>query len=223
MAHSSWRTVYWISFAIYATALVLVFFFYRPINQHILEEGKTQMGQILELDFLGLFLYASGLVLFLLGISFGGNTFAWYVSDFGRRKPTDRCRKSAPTIVMIVLGIFLLVVCGIWQAYNPSPYALFPKQITKNVRGFTVILGVVFLVGMLYYSSAILWPEQIQLLYATEPYTIGLYSIAFGLGGTLCGPIAGWLVGRYSRTRVLLVLFTVGTTIASGLMAIVSK
>lgn len=79
VAHSSWRTVYWIIFAIYATALILVFFFYRPINQHILEEGKTQWSQVLELDFLGLFLYASGLVLFLLGLSFGGNNFPWYV------------------------------------------------------------------------------------------------------------------------------------------------
>ena len=58
-------------------ALVLIFFFYRPINQHILEEGKTQWGQVKELDFMGLVLFTAGAVLFLLGISFGGSQFLW--------------------------------------------------------------------------------------------------------------------------------------------------
>lgn len=133
------------------------------------------------------------------------------------------CRKSPGTIVPLVLGIVLLIACGIWEAYNKSPYALFPRQLMSNVRGFTIILGVVFLVGMLYYSTAILWPEQIQALYTTKPYIIGLYAMAFGLGGTLFGPPAGLIVKAFSQTRWILVAFTIVTTLCSGLMAIVSK
>jgi MFS family permease len=71
--HSSWRVAYWLPFALDGTALLLVFFFYRPINQYIRHEGETVTQQIARLDWIGLFLLMAGLVLFLLGISFGGN------------------------------------------------------------------------------------------------------------------------------------------------------
>lgn len=73
VVHSSWRFAYWLPFALDGTALVLVFFFYRPINQYIRHEGETVMQQIAALDWIGLLLLTAGLVLFLLGISFGGN------------------------------------------------------------------------------------------------------------------------------------------------------
>jgi hypothetical protein len=124
---------------------------------------------------------------------------------------------------MIVIGIALLVVCGFWEAYNTSPYALFPRNIMGDVRGFTVVLGVIVLVGMLYYSTPVLWPEQVQILYTTNLYTLGLYTMAFGLGGTVFGPPAGWIVKNLPNTRNILVVFTLGTTLFSGLMAVVCR
>lgn len=56
----------------------MVFIFYRPKNQYIKEEGRTRLQEIVDLDWIGIFLYATGIVLFLLGISFGGNQFEWY-------------------------------------------------------------------------------------------------------------------------------------------------
>ena len=47
------------------------------MNQYIREEGKTRWDQVKETDFIGCFLFAAGLTLFLLGISFGGSTFPW--------------------------------------------------------------------------------------------------------------------------------------------------
>ena len=69
--------MYWLLFALDSTSLVLVFFFYHPMNQYIREEGKSIWFQVKHLDYIGTFLLTSGLVLFLLGISFGGTTFPW--------------------------------------------------------------------------------------------------------------------------------------------------
>jgi len=75
----SWRLVFWLPLALDAVALILVFFFYHPLNQYIHEEGKSQWKQVREMDFVGCFFFIAGIVLFLLGISFGGNQYPWYV------------------------------------------------------------------------------------------------------------------------------------------------
>jgi hypothetical protein len=45
--------------------------------RYILEEGKTRLQEARDLDWIGFFLYGTGVLLFLLGISFGDNVFAW--------------------------------------------------------------------------------------------------------------------------------------------------
>jgi hypothetical protein len=132
-------------------------------------------------------------------------------------------RKSAPTILMLVLGLMLLVACGLWESYTTFPYSLFPRQIMLNVLGFTVILGVVFLVGVIYYAAPILWPEQIEVLYTTNLIHIGAYSMATGSAGALSGPPSGWFVKKVKNTRWLFTSFVLLLTAFSGLQAVVSK
>jgi NADH:ubiquinone oxidoreductase subunit 2 (subunit N) len=71
----SWRDVYWIIFAVNAGSFVLIFFYYKLMNQYIKEEGRTRFQQVQHLDWIGFLLFLAGLVLFLLGISFAGNQF----------------------------------------------------------------------------------------------------------------------------------------------------
>jgi Na+-driven multidrug efflux pump len=75
--HSSWRTIFWIAFAIDVVVLVVVFLFYHPMNQYIHEEGKSSWYQVKHLDWVGLFLFSAGITVFLMGISFGGNNYPW--------------------------------------------------------------------------------------------------------------------------------------------------
>jgi hypothetical protein len=66
-----WRTVYWWSFSFEAVAAILVFFFYKPPSFETKhgEEGKSKFQLVKELDYIGLFLFAFGLTLLLIGIS----------------------------------------------------------------------------------------------------------------------------------------------------------
>lgn len=55
-----------------AAASVLQFFFYHPPTFQQLHGGKrTVMDELKRVDFVGIFLLVSGLVLFLLGVSWG--------------------------------------------------------------------------------------------------------------------------------------------------------
>jgi hypothetical protein len=75
--YNTWRSAYWVALALNGTGFFLVLFFYHPQNQYILEEGKTRLGQLKSLDFTGLFLFTAGLILFLMGLSFGGVKYPW--------------------------------------------------------------------------------------------------------------------------------------------------
>ena len=76
-AKYNWRDAYWIPVALNIIAGILTFFFYRPRNQYIREVNRTRWQQVLDLDWGGTFLFTLGLILFLLGISFGGSTYPW--------------------------------------------------------------------------------------------------------------------------------------------------
>ncbi|OCK77155.1 trichothecene efflux pump [Lepidopterella palustris CBS 459.81] len=205
--YASWRAAYWFPFAMNCTALLLVFFFYHPVNQYIHEEGKTPWQQVLALDWIGTFLLVSGLLLFLLGITFGGGQFPW---------------KSAGTLVPLCIGFVILVILGIYEAHVKLTYPIFPPEIFRDVRGFTVVVVSVFLVGIIYYSTAVLWAEQAGVLFTSDPLKVGWYASATGMGGLLFGPGVGFLFKKAGHARILITI-TVGIlALCTGLQAIVT-
>lgn len=50
-------------------AIILLFFCYHPPNFELLHEHKSKKQQMRELDYVGMFLWTAGLVIFLMGIS----------------------------------------------------------------------------------------------------------------------------------------------------------
>lgn len=73
IAHTSitWRAVYWFCFAVELFAFVMVVLFYKPptFKTKHAHEGVSKGDLAKHQDYLGLFLFAAGLTLLLLGIS----------------------------------------------------------------------------------------------------------------------------------------------------------
>lgn len=111
---------------------------------------------------------------------------------------------------------------GFYEAYYPQVFPLFPPAVFRKLRGVTVVLVGTFFYGMLYYSTAILWPQQIQALYTTDLIKIGWYASALGIAGIISSPLFGFLMTRVSA-QYLFIFIILNGTIASGCMAIVCK
>lgn len=208
LQHASWRWAYWLCCILDGGGLIGVFLFYRPVNQYIREEGKTRLQQLKSTDLVGILLWTAGLVLFLLGISFGGTRYPW---------------RSGGTLVPIIVGIALLIVLGFWESYAKLKYPLFPPSLLKNLRGITSIIIGVFMLGAAYYSTAALWPQQALALYTQDDIKLGWYSSTLGLGGLAFGPVAGYMLQKVGHARVLLTTLIAILTIASGCQAIVGQ
>jgi MFS-type transporter involved in bile tolerance (Atg22 family) len=125
--------------------------------------------------------------------------------------------------VPLVVGIVFLVFTGFYENYTHSPYNIFPHSVMKNYRGFSIVTGVGFLLGMLYYSTLILWPIQIQTFYSTNSTDIGLYGMSWGCGSLIGAAFMGFVVERVNQARFLLTAVVLLMTVCIGSQAIVGK
>jgi hypothetical protein len=119
----------------------MYFFFYFPPTFHMKFSNRTKMQQLKDLDYFGVFLFAAGLLLFLMGLSWGGSVYPW---------------KSAPTISALVIGIVLLVVFVCWEAFATLKEPILPMHLFKKFSwvACSTNLG---LGASIYYGMAIIW------------------------------------------------------------------
>lgn len=165
--HVSWRWCFYINLPIGAVASAMLYFSFNPPKT----KGNFK-EKLLKIDYLGTFLIAAGLVLFLLGLTFGGVDYPW---------------KSPAVILCFVLGILLLGVFSLWNfKYSKSPILL--KELVTNREVVASCLAGLFnysffLAGLTYLAAyfqiifnASAWSSGIHLLPVLVTVTIASFS-----------------------------------------------
>jgi MFS family permease len=100
----SWRWAYYINLILAGLTILLAFFFYHPPIFEQLHTRASKRKVLKELDYLGIVLFTAGLVLFLLGLSWGGQLYPW---------------ASGHTLGTLLVGIVLLVGFFVWGRISP--------------------------------------------------------------------------------------------------------
>ncbi|KAF2840690.1 hypothetical protein M501DRAFT_1023089 [Patellaria atrata CBS 101060] len=120
-------------------------------------------------DYVEVFLYTLGLLLFLMGLNWGGNVHPW---------------SSVHVIVIIVVGFGLVVVflLCLYICFGNIPWVM-----------ATIVLGVG--AGM-YYAFALIWPSIVPVLYADSDPTYGGFLASLVGLGLLAGEIIRCLLGK---------------------------
>jgi MFS family permease len=101
-----WRGFFYILTGANAASGLCYYFFYHPPNfldKHGVRASKLEY--IKNFDYVGAVLYAAGIVLFLLGISWGGSVYLW---------------KSPAVICGIVIGALCIVAFFCWYVRGES-------------------------------------------------------------------------------------------------------
>ncbi|KAG5664674.1 hypothetical protein KAF25_008408 [Fusarium avenaceum] len=178
--HEGWRWSYYVGIILNAVTLVLYQFLYRPPTFAQLHIGKTRMQQAKRLDWVGMFLFTAGCVLFLVGLSWGGTAYPW---------------KSAEVICTLLIGITTLACFFVHEAYFCSVQPLIPSRVFKNI-GYVAVVSCATVASMVYYSLTVLWPTIISTLYTTDSIKIGWQSCVIG-GGVLLGQATSGIAISY--------------------------
>ena len=96
--------------------------------------GKTRWEQFKELDFVGIVLFITGVIVFLIGLSWGGGTYPW---------------TSPAVLVSIIGGALTLVAFGLYEAFVFKGQALMPPRLFKKIE-FVAIVMVATIAAMVY-------------------------------------------------------------------------
>lgn len=176
---AGWRWIYYLNIIVTGGAALDFFLFYHPPNFHLLHQNTTTWQQFKRLDFPGFVLFTGGLVLFIMGLSWGGSAYPW---------------KSARVISTIVLGFVALSAFIVHEAYFHKGDPLLPLYLFKK-PGYLAMVITATVGSCIYYSQGIIWPEQILYLFPGTPVHNGWLACVLG-SATLFGEIFG---GAYLR------------------------
>ncbi|CAK7202974.1 hypothetical protein SEUCBS139899_005701 [Sporothrix eucalyptigena] len=205
----TWRAAYWYMFAYHsAMGLLLLFCYFPPtFERKHHDDGKTKSQLLGELDYVGLLLFATASTLMLLGINFGG----------GHKYPWT----SATVLAPIIVGFACAVALSFWETMPFLKYPLLPPKLFRKVREFTMVIVLVFVGGMLYYSMNVLWPQQASIFFVRSDQLIlrGLYSTIFSFGSFIGAIIMIVFCSRVGREKWQMFGFMVLQTAFIGAMA----
>jgi MFS family permease len=133
---STWRWVGVIIGGWSFVGLVLTSAFYWPPPRQI---GFTRSELLQRIDYVGAFLSAAGVTLFLVGLTLPsqGQNYTW---------------SSVAVIINVVVGVCCVVVFAIWE-WRFAKYPMFPARLKeKNARVLTILLIVTFVSGANFFA-----------------------------------------------------------------------
>lgn len=122
LASHSWR---WVSVlvGIWAVlAFIVLAIFYHP-PPRVNSEGLSKREIVKRIDFVGSFLSLAGIILFLTGLNWGGQSYPW---------------KSGHVIGTMIAGGVTIIIFFLWEKFG-TKYPMFPMALARSPRPFIAV------------------------------------------------------------------------------------
>ena len=175
LAKHSWRWVCVFVGVLAVMAFVSLATFYKPPPRPN-AVGLTKRQLLARTDYLGGVLSISGIVIFLVGLNWGGQTYPW----------------SSPQVVAtLTVGLFLLVCFWAWE-YFGAPHPMFPRALAQHKKMFTAVLLLCLTSGINYIPGILFWVVQVYAVYEASYAQAGVYMLPIGFciaGGAIISAI----------------------------------
>lgn len=176
-----WRGVYYLLIGVNGLGLLCWVLFYHPPTFEMKHRNASKMAFVKNFDYFGTVLYLGGLLIFVLGLSWGGSVYPW---------------KSGYVIGTLVAGAVGLIALGFWETFVDLKEPLIQVEYFRNKRWSAAVV-VSGLGASMYYALALIWPSMVGVLYADGNSTVnGWLSSLVGLG-IIAGQVAGGMAAKY--------------------------
>lgn len=100
-----------------------------------------------------MFLLVAGLVLFLLGISWGGQPYPW---------------DSGLVLGLLISGAVTLIIFVLYEIYGNLSTPIIPMHLFKDFRGFSCVVIISGITGCLQTAAFIVWPSQVTYIFGSS-------------------------------------------------------
>ncbi|KAJ5522820.1 Efflux pump dotC [Penicillium frequentans] len=192
----SWRWSFWINPPIAGIAFILLFFYLDVHNP------KTGMADgIKAIDWFGSLSVLGLTLMLLLGLDFGGETFAW----------------SSPQVICLIVFGALCSLLFIYSEKRLAKYPLMPLDIFSQISNIAT-LAVGFAHGFVFVAGEYYIPLYLQSAKGASPMRSGVLILPLVLAEAFTGMITGLIIHRTGRYRELIWVGFVLMTIGYGLL-----
>jgi MFS family permease len=107
---AGWRWSFYLNVITSALATILLMLFYHPPGFELLHRNRSKWEQLKRLDIIGLILFTSGLIVFIMGLSWGGTSYPWNSAHVIATLATS----------CVILSIFVIYGKFICRVLEPS-------------------------------------------------------------------------------------------------------
>ncbi|KAJ6028653.1 Efflux pump dotC [Penicillium herquei] len=191
----SWRWCFWVNLPVAGIAFVILLFCLDVHNP------KTKMSDgIKAIDWFGSLSVLGLTLMLLLGLDFGGETFAW---------------NSSQVICLIVFGS----LCSLLFVYSEkrlAKYPLMPLNIFSRVSNIAA-LGVGFAHGFVFIAGEYYVPLYLQSAKEASPMRSGVLILPLVLAEAFAGMLTGMIIHRTGRYLELIWIGMALMAIGNGL------
>jgi MFS family permease len=203
-SHSSWRWIgLWCGvWAFIGLALTAVFYHPPP---RVNSQGMSRKKVLAQIDYVGGLLSVSGMLLFMMGMQWGGYQYPW---------------SSAHVLAPLILGVVLMITFVLWEAYG-AKHPMFPKRLRQEPRILGLTLVITFISGANFFSILMFWPTQAFNVYGHDPIGVGIRGIPVGFSILAGACIVLWLLSLLrGHNKELLIVSSILMTAGCGSLAI---
>ena len=187
--------------------MVLTFLFYHP-PPRVNSMGLSRREIIAQIDWVGGLLSIGGIILFIMGLVWGGYQYAWI---------------SVHVLVPLVLGGVMIITFGFWETYG-AKYPMFPKRLRAVPRTMGLTLLITFISGANFFAVLLFWPSQSFNVYGHDPVGNGWRGLPIGLSIMVGACVVLALLSIFrGHNRALLVTSSCLMTAGQGALACLNR
>ncbi|KAJ5267191.1 Efflux pump dotC [Penicillium angulare] len=191
----SWRWNFWINLPVSGVAFILLFFYLD------LHNPKTKMVEgIKAIDWFGSISVLGLTLMLLLGLDFGGETFAW----------------SSPQVICLIVFGSLCSLLFFYSEKRLAKYPLMPLDIFSRLSNVAT-LAVGFAHGFVFIAGEYYMPLYLQSAKGASAMRSGVLILPLILAEAFGGILTGMIIHRTGRYLELIWFGLVLMTIGNGL------
>ncbi|GAB1309814.1 Major facilitator superfamily (MFS) profile domain-containing protein [Madurella fahalii] len=185
-AQTNWRWCFGINLPVCVAALVMMWLWLQVKNGNTWQ-GFSLMEQLSHVDFLGILLLTTSVVLILCALSLAGTVHSW----------------SEPIIIGSMAGGLLGIVAFIfWERCQRCSHPIMAPHVFSN-RTTIAALVITTLHGFITYGFQFYLPPFFQALLGASPAESGILILPCSLTIVILAAVGGPLLARYGRYRLM--------------------
>ncbi len=179
-ALDGWRAGFYVGAGLNALTFALLLLFYHPMPRPN-PDGLGVWARVRRMDWLGVLLACVGCALFLVGINYGGNPYAW---------------SSGIVLGPMVSGISLLIAFGLWE-WKGTTVGILPHAVFRD-RNFNAGLLIRVSGGFALYGCQAYLPQVAVYVFGTDGLTTAVWQLPMNVC-TVLGSLTVAVVLRFFK------------------------